>query len=161
MSNSIILKTIQFVFALGILTVFGACNKKCKSLKNTETGSILNAYDFKDCYVYATFDSTLLIRSDSAFTAYKQKQFIHCTPSSLDAVDFSKNMIIGYKIKVNACNVGFHRNISIDTTAKTFNYNIEYDLCRGCGAELTGTNIVVAPQIPLGYTLKFSSKERQ
>jgi NAD-dependent dihydropyrimidine dehydrogenase PreA subunit len=154
------IKTISPAITLVFIFLSGSCNKKCKSLESTNSGSIVASYDFKDCYVYATFDSTITITTDSAFTAYKAKQFINCSPSSLEAVDFNKNMIVGYKIKVNACNVGFHRKIEIDTTKKEYRYTVETELCTGCGTELTGTNFVVAPQIPAGYSLLFSNKKR-
>jgi hypothetical protein len=41
---------------------------------------------------------------------------------------------------------------------KEYRYTIEMELCTGCGTELTGTNWVVAPQLPAGYTLKFIQK---
>lgn len=146
---------------VAILSLYAeSCAKKCKTIEGTNAGVIVSSYDFKDCYVYASFDSTITFQSDSAFNAYKAKQFINCTPANLEAVDFTKNMIIGYKIKVNACNVGFHRKIEIDSIKKEYRYSIETELCGGCGTALTGTNFVVAPQIPAGYTLIYSNKNR-
>lgn len=145
-------------FCLLALVIWSSsCNKKCRSLQSTYGGAIVGAYDFKECFIYAQFDSTLVIASDTAFQNYKTAHFKNCT-ATLDAVDFSKNCIIGYKVKVLACNAAFHRNISIDTTAKTYTYTVSVETCSGCGQEIASPNIMLAPQIPAGYALKFVTK---
>lgn len=153
----------KFRTIIGVLIVasagfmLNACNKKCRSLSSTFSGEVLKLYDFKSCYVYATFDSVLLLASDTAFANYKKSRFINCS-AELEPVDFSKNMIIGYKTSTNACNAAFHRNISIDTAKKEYVYTVTIETCTGCGTPLTSTNIVVAPQIPSGYNLKLVKK---
>lgn len=116
-------------------------------------------YDFKSCYIYANFDSTLILASDTAFANFKASRFKNCN-ASLDAVDFSKNVIIGFKTVTNACNAAFHRSIQIDTVNKLYNYTVEVEKCKGCGTELTSYNIALGPKIPQGYTVKFIRKER-
>lgn len=136
-----------------------SCNKKCRSVESSYSGAITGLYDFKDCYIYAKLDSHLLIRSDSAFNAYKSSHFIHCDAAALEKVDFSQNMIIGFKTKTNACNVAFHRKVEIDQVNKTYTYTVEVERCGGCGTELASSNFVVAPQLPSGYAIRFVRKD--
>ncbi len=159
---SVIMKSLKVVLATVVLAgiVFGqqACNKKCRSLQSSYSGKIVGMYDFKECFIYAQFDSTLIIASDSDFTKFKKAHFTNCT-ATLDAVDFSKNCIVGFKVKSVACNAAFHRNIEIDSAAKTYTYSVRVERCKGCGTDITSTNIVVAPQIPAGYKTIFVSIE--
>lgn len=136
------------------------CNKKCRSLESKNSGAVVGLYDFKDCYIYAKVDSNVVIRSDSDFTKYKTAHFIHCKSGELDVIDFSKNMLLGYRTLTVACNAAFNRHIAIDTATKVYLYEVTVEKCKGCGTELASNNFVIAPQLPAGYTLKFSVKEK-
>lgn len=147
------------IFLLSIMALqFSACNK-CRNLDSTQSGAILSLYDFKSCYIYVNFDSSLIIDSDTAFSSYQASHFKNCN-ASLESVDFSKNIILGFKTKTNACNAAFHRSIDIDTVHKEYRYTVEMENCKGCGTELSSNNIVVAPKIPAGYALKLIGKEK-
>jgi hypothetical protein len=138
--------------------VFSSCNKKCSSLEATNSGEVVSLYDFKECFVYATFDSILVIDSDTAFDNYKKSHFITCKPS-LDPIDFSKHILLGFKTSTHACNAAFHRNIELDHTNKIYRFTVTIETCKGCGTPLLSTNFVIGPQIPAGYTLQFIKKE--
>ena len=145
------------VFLLLVIFLPSACNTKCRSLQSSYNGKVIGMYDFKDCFLYAQFDSILVITSDTAFTSYKKAHFKNCT-ATLDAVDFNTNCILGFKVRSIACNAAFHRNIEIDSVAKIYKYTVSVEKCAGCGTNITSTNIVVAPQIPTGYKLQFVTK---
>jgi hypothetical protein len=148
---------VLFAFLLAGFIIFQtACNKKCGSLQSSISGKVIGMYDFKECFLYAQFDSTLLIDSDTGFTNYKNKHFKNCT-ATLDPVDFSKNCLIGFKVRSIACNAVFNRNITIDSANKIYRYTVTVEKCAGCGTNITSTNIVLAPQIPAGYKLEFVS----
>lgn len=146
--------------ALSIGFIFQTCNKKCRSIESSYSGAVIGLYDFKDCYIYAKVDSNLLIRSDTAFANYKSKNFIHCDAGALDPVDFSKNMILGFKTTTSACNAAFHRKVEIDSLQKQYRYIVEIERCNGCGTELTSSNFVIAPQLPAGFTMTFIRIEK-
>ena len=83
-----------------------------------------------------------------------------CT-AALDPIDFSKNMLLGFKTITHACNVAFHRNITLDSTNKIYRYTVELETCNGCGTELLGTNFVLGPPLPAGYKLEFIRIDRK
>lgn len=144
---------------LGMLWFSSGCNKKCSSLESSISGKVIGLYDFRECFIYAQFDSTLLITSDTAFATYRNAHFKNCT-ATLDAVDFNKNCLIGYKVKVVACNVAFHRNIEIDSVKHEYRYTVTTEKCAGCGTDIVSTNIVLAPQVPAGYKVIYATKEK-
>lgn len=147
------------LLTVGLVFFSSGCNKKCRALQSNESGLIIKAYDFKECFIYAQFDSTLIIDSDTAFTNYKNAHFKNCT-ATLDPVDFSQQMIIGYKVKVIACNAAFYRHIELDSANKIYRYTVTTEKCSGCGSDITSTNIVLAPKVPAGYSVKFETKEK-
>jgi hypothetical protein len=140
-----------------IILCSNACNKKCSELQSSVTGKAIGLYDFKDCFIYAQFDSTLKITSDTAFESFQKQHFKFCT-ASLDPIDFSKNCLLGFKVKAIACNAAFHRNVEIDSVKKIYRYTVTVEKCEGCGTDITSTNIILAPQIPMGYSLQFRTK---
>lgn len=156
MKKNPLIKLLFMLFFAGFILFQTACNKKCSSLQSSISGSVIGLYDFKECFIYAQFDSTLIIDSDTGFTNYKNQKFKNCN-ATLEAVDFSKNCILGLKVRSIACNAVFHRNITIDSAKKIYRYTVNVEKCAGCGTNITSTNIVLAPQIPAGYKVEFVS----
>lgn len=144
----------------GLALSLGGCNKKCRNLSSDVSGAIVKAYDFGECLVYAYVDSNRVISSDTAFSSYKKKYLKGCDTGKLEAIDFSQHMLVGYKTRVFACNVGFHRQLLIDDAAKTYTYLIKKELCRGCNTELVSPNWVVMPLLKPGYKLLFKTEEQ-
>ncbi|MBS3912893.1 MAG: hypothetical protein KG003_00185 [Bacteroidetes bacterium] len=148
-----------FLAAAIIVATFSvSCNKKCRALESTNSGLVVGLYDFKECFPYATFNSTLIIDTDTGFANYQASHFKTCA-AQLDAIDFSKNVLLGFKTETHACNAAFHRNISIDTTAKTYTFTVTIEKCDGCGTQLMSTNFLIGPKIPAGYQVNFVKKD--
>lgn len=135
-----------------------SCNKKCKSLPNSTGGEVISLYDFGDCYIYATVDTSLIISTDSAFSAFKTARFIHCNSAAVPAINFSNQTLLGYRTEIQACNTGTHRSIAIDTVAKTYTYSMKVTRCKGCNTQLGSNNFVLGPKIPAGYQVLFDVK---
>lgn len=152
-------KKAYFPLALMVISsIQFSCNKKCRALESSNSGDVIGLYDFKECFPYASFDTSLIIDSDTAWASYQAGHFKTCN-ASLDAIDFSKNSLLGFKTQTNACNAAFHRNITIDTTAKTYTYTVTIEKCNGCGTGITSTNFVLGKKIPSGYQVKFVKKD--
>src|SRR5262245_5285131 len=96
------LKITLFAALLAGLGSISSCGKKCRDLEGSISGQISSLYDFKECFPNATFDSTLVISSDTAFKSYKQSHMPNCK-ASLDSIDFSKHMLLGFKTITHAC----------------------------------------------------------
>lgn len=137
-----------------------ACNKKCSSIDSTVSGADVALYDFKECFIYAHLDTTLVIQSDTAFASYKAKYLKNCNTASMAPIDFTQKVLLGYRIKGNACNVAFHRIVEIDDTNKIYKYKVLVESCGGCGTDVTSTNIITAPKIPPGYKLVFETGKK-
>lgn len=148
-----------FIFSAVLLFMAG-CNRECRNLDNTESGGIVKAYNFGDCFLYTALDSQNVIDDAAKWTEFKQKNLKFCDTQKLENIDFSQHMLVGYKLKVYACNVAFHRKLIIDDNAKTYTYSIEMELCRGCNSELSSPNWVIMPKLPAGYTMVFRNKVR-
>lgn len=148
------------IFTLSLALFSTGCNKKCADLESTVSGAIVKAYDFGQCFIYTAHDSSRIIDSDTAFQRYKDKNLKACDPSGLEAIDFSRHMLVSYRVKVYACNAAFHRRLDIDTAAKTYTYTVKTELCRGCNTELTSPNWVIMPQLPAGYKLVYRTEEQ-
>lgn len=146
--------------ALLISAFFTQCNRECRNLANTESGGIIKAYDFGDCFLYTSLDSQVVIDDAGKWTAFKQKYLKFCDTLKLENIDFTRHMLVSYKLKTYACNVAFHRKLIIDDSTKTYTYSIEQQLCRGCNSELTSPNWVIMPKLPAGYTIVFTNKIR-
>jgi hypothetical protein len=140
--------------------IFTQCNRKCRNLANTESGGIIKSYDFGDCFLYTSLDSQVVIDDAGKWTAFKQKYLKYCDTLKLENIDFTQQMLVGYKLKTYACNVAFHRKLIIDDSTKTYTYFIEMELCRGCNSELTSPNWVIMPKLPAGYNMFFRNKVR-
>ena len=144
---------------LALLFLFSQCNEKCKDMASSEEGVIKGKFDFgESCFLYARVDSTLVIASDSAWTKFKDKQFKNCNAGSVPTIDFSQNALLGYMVKVPACNAAFHRKVEIDNTAKVFRYTVSIEKCTGCNTLISSPNFVLVPAIPPGYTVVFETK---
>ncbi len=144
---------------LGILFLGSQCNEKCKDMESSEEGSILSKYDFGgDCFIFASIDSNLVIRSDSAFKAFKDKRFKNCNAGTVPAIDFSQHSLLGFLVKVPACNAAFHRKVVIDNNAKIFHYTVSIEKCTGCNQLVSSPNFVLVPAIPNGYKVVFETK---
>ena len=148
------------VFSLLIIAGFTHCNSKCRNLSNTQSGDIVKVYDFGDCFLYTSLDSTIIINSPASWSAFKAKYLKYCDTNKLENIDFSQHMLLGYKLKAFACNVAFHRQLIIDDQAKTYTYKIEIEECKGCNTELVSPNWVIVPALPAGYTLLFKNSRR-
>ena len=120
----------------------------------------MKAYDFGDCFLYTSLDSQVVIDDAGKWTAFKQKYLKFCDTLKLENIDFTQHMLVGYKLKTYACNVAFHRKLTIDDSSKTYTYAIEQQLCRGCNTELTSPNWVIMPKLPAGYTIVFTTRIR-
>ena len=144
---------------LAVLFLFGQCNEKCKDMANSEEGDIKGKFDFgESCFLYARVDSTLVIASDSAFNKFKNEHFKNCNAGTVPAIDFSQQALLGYMVKVPACNAAFHRKVVIDNTAKVFRYTISIEKCTGCNTLISSPNFVLVPAIPPGYSVVFETK---
>ena len=148
------------VLVLLIPAFFTQCNRECRNLASTESGSIVKAYDFGDCFLYTSLDSQVVIDDAGKWIAFKQKYLKFCDTLKLENIDFTQHMLVGYKLKTYGCNVAFHRKLTIDDSTKTYTYAIEQQLCRGCNTELTSPNWVIMPKLPAGYTIVFTNKIR-
>ena len=151
---------IKYCFLLVIAGFLANCNRECRNLSDTESGGILKAYDFGGCFLYTGIDSQNVIDDAGKWTAFKQKYLKYCDTLKLENIDFSKHMLVGYKLKVYACNVAFHRKLIVDDNAKTYTYSIEMEICKGCNTELASPNWVIMPKLPAGYSLRFQSSTR-
>lgn len=152
-------KSVLFFAISGIAAiVFTACNKKCANLDGGTGTGVIREYLFGDCKVYARIDSHLAIQTQAEFDTFKSRKLKICDNGSLPAVDFSKEVLLGFKISEIACNIGFKKTIMIDTAAKTYNYIVVLDRCTGCNTEITSHNWVVGPAIPAGYKVNFVKK---
>lgn len=143
---------------LCILMIFTTCNKKCGGMENSEEGNIIEKFDFADCFLYARVDSTLVISSDSAFTAYKNKNFKNCNSSTFKTIDFNQHSLLGYMVRIPACNVAFHRKVEIDNVAKVYRYTVTIEKCTGCNQQISSPNFVLVPKIPSNYGVVFETK---
>lgn len=152
------MRYILSLVAIMTVMLFSHCNKKCRNLASDVSGGIVKAYDFGNCFLYTSLDSQVVVDNSSKWSAFKQKYLKYCDTNSLESIDFSKHMLVGYKLKVYACNVGFHRKLIVDDAAKTYTYLIQIEQCKGCNSELASPNWVLMPQLPAGYTLKFKSE---
>jgi hypothetical protein len=148
------------VLVLLIPAFFTQCNRECRNLASTESGSIVKAYDVGDCFLYTSLDSQVVIDDAGKWTAFKQKYLKFCDTLKLENIDFTQHMLVGYKLKTYGCNVAFHRKLTIDDSTKTYTYAIEQQLCRGCNTELTSPNWVIMPKLPAGYTIVFTNRIR-
>jgi hypothetical protein len=138
-----------YFFLLCVAGLIANCNRECRNLANTQSGGIVKAYEFGDCFLYTSLDSQVVIDDTGKWTAFKQKYLKYCDTQKLENIDFSQHMLVGYKLKVYACNVAFHRKLII-----------ELETCKGCNSELTSPNWVIMPKLPAGYTMLFRSKVR-
>ena len=149
-----------YFILLCVAGLLANCNRECRNLSNTQSGGIVKAYEFGDCFLYTSLDSQVVIDDTGKWTAFKQKYLKYCDTQKLENIDFSQHMLVGYKLKVYACNVAFHRKLIIDDSAKTYTYSIEMETCKGCNSELTSPNWVIMPKLPVGYTMLFRNKLR-
>lgn len=154
------MRIIGILISLSILGIFIGCNRDCRNMANTQSGGIVKPYDFGDCFLYTSLDSHVMIDNASNWSAFKQKYLKYCDTQKLEAIDFSQHMLVGYKLKVYACNVAFHRKLIIDDSAKIYTYSIEMEVCKGCNSELTSPNWVIMPKLPAGYKMVFANKVR-
>ncbi|MBM3921059.1 MAG: hypothetical protein FJ347_07535 [Sphingomonadales bacterium] len=151
------IKLIILISVGGLLT---NCNRECRNLANTQSGGIVKSYDFGDCFLYSSLDSHVIIDDAGKWTAFKQKYLKYCDTQKLENIDFSQHMLVGNKLRVFACNVAFHRKLIINDSNKTYTYDIEMELCKGCNSELSSPNWVIMPKLPAGYTMVFRNKVR-
>lgn len=154
------MRLIGFVILVSIAVFLNNCNRECRNLANTQSGDIVKVYEFGDCFLYTSLDSQVVIDDATKWTAFKQKYLKYCDTLKLESIDFSKHMLVGYKLRVYACNVAFHRKLIIDDSAKTYTYSIKTELCRGCNSELNSPNWVIMPKLPAGYKMDFRNKVR-
>jgi hypothetical protein len=138
-----------------MLLALQACKNKCTDLKSDVSGSIVKAYDFGTCLIYANIDSNRVIDSDTAWNSFKNRYLQNCNPAELENIDFTKHMLVGFKVTEYACNLGMHRKLIIDDVAKTYTYQITVEACGGCNSRLSSPNWVLMPQLPPGYSMRF------
>jgi hypothetical protein len=154
------MRLIKYCLLLVIAGFLANCNRECRNLSNTESGGIVKPYEFGGCFLYTSLDSQVVVDDTGKWTAFKQKYLKYCDTQNLENIDFSKHMLVGYKLKVYACNVAFHRKLIVDDSAKTYTYFIEIEVCKGCNTELASPNWVIMPKLPAGYSLQFKNSIR-
>jgi len=145
------------ITGIAILLTLQACNKNCSEVNSDISGGIVKTYDFGNCLIYAQLDSHRVISTDTGWITYKTKYLGNCNPAGLENIDFSQNMLVGYKVTEFGCNLGMHRKLIVDETAKTYTYQVRVEVCGGCNSRLSSPNWVLMPQLPPGYTMRFET----
>ncbi len=134
-----------------------SCKPKCGDAnEETKAGLVTEVYSFGPCNynAYASGAGTV-INSAAELSRYKQDSLKFCDTTAIPAIDFSRNTLLGITVSSNACNVGYHREVSKDTATKKFLYTVKVNGCGDCRTKFRSANWVLTDKLPAGYTVNF------
>jgi len=141
---------LSFIFVL-----FSSCRKDCPR-DSFSKGIIIQEISFGLCIPPNLPQTEYIIDNDTVYQQLLSNSV--CSGYTLPAIDFAQYTLLG-KFATGQCKVEFHRQVTKDDAAKTYNFTI-YVCDRGiCKKEAISMNWVIVPKLPQGYTVTFTVKD--
>ena len=143
---------LSFIFVL-----FSSCRKGCPRVWFSK-GIIVQEISFGTCIpIPPNLPQTeYIIDNDTVYQQLLSNSV--CSGYTLPAIDFAQYTLLG-KYATGQCKVDFHRQVTKDDAAKTYNFTI-YVCDRGiCKSAAISMNWVTVPKLPQGYTVTFTVKQ--
>jgi hypothetical protein len=145
------MRTILLLF---IFVLFSSCRKDCPG-DSFSKGIIIQEISFGPCIPPTLPQTEYIIDNDTVYQQLLSNSV--CSGYTLPAIDFAQYTLLG-KYATGQCKVEFHRQVTKDDAAKTYNFTI-YVCDRGiCKKAAIGMNWVTVPKLPQGYTVTFTVK---
>lgn len=122
---------------------------------NIDKGIIDQVISFGSCIPPTITQTEYIIETDSMYQKLLSNSV--CSSYTLPYIDFTQYTLLG-KYASGQCKVEFHRQVTKDDVAKTYNFTV-YVFDRGlCKKEAIDMNWVTVPKLPQDYSVVFTIK---